>query len=354
MDENYKALLTLTRLGIGNYVSELPKQFDWETVKAIADLQGLTAIIIDGVEKLPDNRRPSKPLLLQWIGELLQGYETRYELYCRAHAEIANFYNHHGFKMMVLKGIACSIDWPRPEHRPCGDIDIWLFGKQKEADALLTKERAIKIDYSHHHHTVFEWEGFTVENHYDILNVHQHHSNVKLERLIKELAMDNSHRFNLNGVNIYLPSPDLHALFLLRHSMIHFSSTDINLRQLLDWAFFVKTHGKEVNWEWLLPLLEEYGMIRMFNNFNAICVEDLGFDVSLFPMVQFEPWIKERVLNDILAPEFSENEPVGLIRRLFFIFRRWRANIWKHKLCFNDSLWSAFWTGIWGHIAKPH
>lgn len=99
---------------------------------------------------------------MEWIGETLQGYEYRYELYQRAIAELAEFYNSHGFKMMVLKGYACSLDWPKPEHRPCGDIDIWLFGQQREADAALVswfkvQDPSFKIDSSHHHHTVFDW-----------------------------------------------------------------------------------------------------------------------------------------------------------------------------------------------------
>ena len=354
MSEIYKALFVLARLGIGHSSEKFSNDIDWNALQALAERQGLSGVIVDGVEKLPLEQRPPKPVLLQWIGEVLQGYEYRYELYRRAIAEMAAFYNQHGYKMMVLKGYACGLDWPKPEHRPYGDIDIWQFGKWREADSLVEKEKGISIERDHHHHTVFTWRDFLVENHYDILNVYQHRSNVELEVIIKQLAAEDRYFTDLYGERVYLPSPNLHVLFLLRHSMIHFASTDINLRQLLDWAFFVKAHGKEVNWGWLLPLLEEYGMLRMFNIFNAICVEELGFDASIFPMMQFEPSIKERVLNDILMPEFSENEPEGTIRRLFFIFRRWKANIWKHKLCFSDSLWSAFWAGLWGHVAKPN
>ena len=70
--------------------------------------------------------------MLQWIGNVLQGYENRFELYCHTIADLANFYNSQNIKMMVLKGYACSLDWPKPEHRPCGDIDIWQFGQQKD------------------------------------------------------------------------------------------------------------------------------------------------------------------------------------------------------------------------------
>ena len=152
-------------MGIG-HSSALPNVDDWQTIKALADKQGLTAVIVDGIEKLPDTKRPPKELLLQWIGEVFQNYENRYKLYQQAIAELAGWYNTHGYKMMVLKGYACSLDWSKPQHRPCGDIDIWQFGQQKEADESLRQAQGpgFKIDKSHHHHTVFNWGEFTVEN----------------------------------------------------------------------------------------------------------------------------------------------------------------------------------------------
>ena len=94
-------------------------------------------------------------------------------------------------------------------------------------------------------------------------------------------------------------------------------------------------------------------MLKMFNIFNAICVEDLGFAVNIFPKVQFDPMVKARVINDILAPEFNKKETGGALNRTLYKFRRWRANSWKHDLCNNDSLWSAFWSGVKSHLLKP-
>lgn len=353
MSNNYKAFLSLVRLGIGHSASVLPDEFEWPAVQTIALQHGLSAVVLDGVEKMPDNKRPPKNVTLQWIGEVLHSYEQRYEQYKRAIAELAGFYNAHGHRMMVLKGYACSLYWPKPEHRPCGDIDIWVFGEQKYADALLIDKKNIEVDYSHHHHTVFYWKGFMVENHYDFLNVHHHKSNVELEAILKELGQDDSHYVELNGEIVYLPSPNLHAIFLLRHAMSNFSSTGMLLRQLLDWGFFVEKHGREVDWEWIKKTLGWFGMKPLFQIFNAICVGDLGFDVSLFPTIQFDPSLKDRVLNDILSPEFSEIEKGGFISRVIYKYRRWKANAWKHELCFNESMSSAFWSGVKSHLLKP-
>ena len=297
--------------------------------------------------------RPPKEMILLWIGEVLQDYEYRYEQYRRSVAELAGFYNEHGIKMMLIKGLSCGMNWPKPEHRPCGDIDIWLFGQQSEADAILEKEKGIKVDKSEHHHTVFFWRDFMVENHYDFINVHHHKSNVEIEKILKELGQDDSHLEEINGEKVYSPSPNLHALFLLKHMMMHFAAEGITLRQLIDWAFFAKAHHKEVDWDWLMGVLDKFGMEDLYNTFNAICVEDLGFEATIFHHVQFNPITKTMVLNDILSPEFSIEPPNNLFKRVSFKLRRWRGNTWKHELCYKESMWSAFWSGIWNHLLKP-
>lgn len=348
--------LSLVRLGIGH---NLPRSYvsydqnDWNSVITLAEKQGLTAVVLDGVEKLPEKQMPPKTLLLRWIGSTLQSFEHRYELYRRAIASLASFYNDHDFKMMVLKGYACSINWPKPEHRPAGDIDIWLFGKYRLADEVISCEAGINVDTSEHHHTVFFWKGFMVENHYDFINVHHHKSNVEIERILKELGEDDSHYFEVFGVKVYAPSPDLHALFLLRHALAHFAATKITIRHLLDWAFFVEKNTNELNWPRLLEVLNRFGMTEFFNIVVAISIEDLGFDKRLFPICHHNPGMKEKVLSEIFQPQFSCEMPSNLIVRVIWKYRRWRANSWKHKLCYKESLWSAFWSGVWNHLLKP-
>ena len=351
------AFWALVRQGIGRESRVLSQEIDWTAIKALADAHGLSAIVLDGInEVLKSNSQLStlnSQLKLSWIGEVMQNYEGRYASYEKAIGSLAGFYNQHGYKMMVLKGYACSLDWPNPKHRPCGDIDIWLFNQQAAADKELVSSFKFKIDSSHHHHTVFEWDGFSVENHYDFINVHHHKSNAEFEKILKQLGEDDSHFVVLNGENVYLPSPNLHALFLLKHLMMHFASEGIMLRQVVDWGFFVEKHSKDVDWNYVQEVLERFGGHQMFNTINAICVRDLGFDVAYFPTVRFDPNLKDRVVNEILAPKYSASVPKNIFGRVAFKVRRWRDNEWKHQLCYKDSMWSAFWSGAWNHLLKP-
>ena len=205
-------------------------------MKALASEQGLSAIVLDGAQALTDRggltdgRSMDKALKKQWIGTVIQSYEWKYEDYRKRIGQLAKFYNEHGYKLMVIKGYGLSLNYPIPQHRPCGDIDIWAFGRYKEADKALSHELKIPVDTSHHHHTTFTFEDYLVENHYDFVNVHYGHGNEKLEKVFKELAMDDSIRTEIDGQTLYLPSANLHALFVLRHTMSHFASTGMNLR----------------------------------------------------------------------------------------------------------------------------
>ena len=353
-DITKEAFLALVRLGLDNHhVGGLPPNLDWDAIKLLAEEQGLSAILMDGIEKVSDEKRPPRHVLLHWIGNTVQAYEYRYARYCHAVAELAAFYKVNGVKMMLIKGLACGIYWPKPDHRPYGDIDVWLFGKQEDADNSIEREKGIRIDKSEHHHTVFYWRDFMVENHYDFINVHHHKSNAEIERILKELGRDDSYTIEIKGEKVYLPSPNLHALFLIKHMMMHFAAEGITLRQLIDWAFFVKAHSEDVDWDWVSGVLEQYGMKELFYVFNAICVKDLGFETEVFQQVQFNPSTKERVLNDILFPEFSRILPKGLFLRLLYKFKRWRGNAWKHRICYKESMWGSFWRGVWNHFLKP-
>lgn len=369
-----EVFLQLVKLGIGNAATErLPLSIDWDKVEVLAEKQGMLGVAYDGVIRLTDSIDSSDffPLTvkLRWMGKMMQGYAQRYVLYKKAVEDLGAWYNAHGYWMMMLKGLACGMDWPKPEHRPYGDIDIYLYGRQKEADdemvaSLRLQDHGFKIDNSHHHHTVFQWQGFTVENHYDFLNVHHHRSNKELEDLLKSLLFsDRSSSPRVEAVSvesvggeefkICFPPANFNALFLLRHAMSHFASTGMNLRQLLDWAFFVEKHGKEVNWYWLHGVLKKYGMMKMYDVMNAICVEDLGFQFNDNLNANVDNALRERVLCDILSREFDEDTPKNVWKRLTFKYRRWKANAWKHELCFNDSFASALWSGVKSHMMKP-
>ncbi len=353
------SLLELVRLGIGHATVSGIEGVNWTSIFQISKKHGISAIVLDGINAIYSNGIskdcPDLPpnLKLHWISYVYNSYEKNYLRYASSIGRLANFYNTHGYRLMILKGYSLSLNYPRPDHRPCGDIDTWAFGDYRQVDEAISRELGIKIDKSHHHHTVYNWYGYGVENHYDFVNVHYGHKNAEMEEIFKDLAKDDSYSIEVNGNKVYLPSPNLNALFLLRHTMLHFASTSMTIRQLLDWGFFIKNWGAKVDWEWLSEVLKTYDMTEFFDIVNAICVQDLGFDASDYPYVSINVESKYRVLSDMIFPEFSQVEPEGQCAKLFYKLRRRRANTWKRSICYNDEGVKSFLNSLMSHIIKP-
>ena len=106
--------LALVRLGIGNEATiRLPNHIDWDEVEALAERHGMLGVVYDGVIRLAEIAENADilPLTvkLRWMGKVIQEYEHRYVAYKKAVADLAAWYHAHGYRMMLLKGLACSI-----------------------------------------------------------------------------------------------------------------------------------------------------------------------------------------------------------------------------------------------------
>lgn len=351
MTQNYpdiitKAFLLLVRIGIGNEGPswDAAKQIehlsmnDWRLVKRLAEEQSVAAIAFDGLSTLFEAYGDIGKGLVQaewaqlrseWMMLSIQT-ECQYAAYEQSMADLADFYNKHGIKMMVLKGYGLSLNYPVPSHRPTGDLDIYLFGDQPKGDRLI-EEAGIVVDYSHHHHTTFKFENLFVENHYDFLNIYSHQWNRLIERRLKELAKIGRPDDKLT--NIYYPTAEFNSLFLLRHTGAHFAAERMTVRQLLDWAFC----EKEV-------MEEEYKMDIFHHIIDDICNNYLGFNL---PVGVVDKNMERRVLEDMLLP-YSTHKLTP-----WFRLQRWFRNRWKNRLFYQENLFVTFWVQLWSHVVRP-
>lgn len=352
MTQIEQLLLSLVRIGIKKWKTLTPRvnDVDWEELFSLAERQGVSAIALDGINRCFEDGLALNldfQTKMEWIGAVSQ-QKAVYKQHEENMMDLASWYKNHDIRMMVLKGYGLSLNYPIPNHRPSGDIDIYLFGDQKKADKLLHDELGIEIDKSHHHHTVFNYKGESVENHFDFLNVHVRKSNVPIERKLKEIANTNL----TNDTNVIYPSTEFNAIYLLRHCAAHFASTEMTVRQVLDWGFFMEKHYKEINWKDYLPYIKKEGMYRFYNLLGLFCMIYLGFDASIFNGL-YEDELLERFSNEILSPEFKDKENGSLLHSLSVKPRRWWHNRWKNRLCYPDSAISEFTYGLWAKVMKP-
>ena len=333
---------------------------DWKTIYKLAAKQGVLAIAWDGLLRLCDEgivdaeHKPDKGLELQWAYNVC-AIESRYRKQRRAVFRLAEFYAGHNIDMMILKGYGLSLCYPVPEHRPCGDIDIWLFGRQQEGDDLLRREKGVKINEDKHHHTIFVTDGIMVENHYDFINVYAHMSNHKFEEILQsKVRSGETESIEEGGVKVVLPPVDFNALFLLRHTAGHFAATGIGLRHIVDWAVFVGRYGEQIDWPWLREVAREYNMHIFLNSLNAMAVECTGADASLLAEDD-DKELTARILDDIISSEFGEPERnKGALLKYVLKLRRWWANRWKRRIVYREGLVNTFIVQLYAYMRKPN
>ena len=355
------------------------KIFDLHTIDSVQQLytyvasNGLTAIAWDSLQRaisegqISQEQLPTKSQKIQWA-LATERIEQKYARQKAVIEKLATFFAGHGIKLMILKGYGLSLNYPVPNHRPCSDVDIWLFeerqmpdGKverysaQQKADALLQKHLNIAIDEDKHHHTVFYLDGVMVENHYDFLNIHAHLSNRTIEKRLQQLTQQPMEEIAVGEATIYLPSPDFHALFLMRHSASHFAAERITLRHLLDWHYFIEKESEKIDWQALYNIARQTNMHQFLDCLNAICIDKFGLSENCMPSFERNHQLEERVWNEILHPEFSEEKPqkAGYVKSWSYMFRRWWANRWKHRIVYNESLAKTFLVQVWSHLLKP-
>ena len=355
--EIQNSFLQLVRLGIGHSVSSPSTKVDLAAMKELAAKQGLSAVVLDGIDKLRVKSGElrvnlhEKILLAEWIGEVHQFYEQRYKQYLQSVAELASFYKGHGIRMLLMKGYGLSLDYLVPEHRPAGDIDIYLFGEKEKADKLIRERLGIRVDEEYHKHSHFTFHGVTVENHGKFIDDITHKSNIRFENLLEELQREEEQRLIESPIdNCLLPSPTWNALFLLRHTGEHFASCEITLRHIIDLGTFFKAHHDEINWERVLKIYEDEGMKLFYDSIATICVRDLGIEPQCFCGYNHNEKLADKVLEDIFA--IKEDLPKSMIgidtlwKRVRYGIdksQRWWQNRWKYKLVYKESLWDSFW-----------
>lgn len=347
-------LLALTKSAITkSEMLRLDERIDWNNIAELSVEQGITAILLDAIERMPIAMRPPKVVLLQMIGRATI-VERMYEQHRERVTSLASFYAQHGIPMLLLKGYGCSLCYPYSEHRPTGDIDIFLFGRQEEADALVERELGIRVHREYHKHSTFNYHGVEVENHAKFIDDVSHKSNIRLEQTLMSLLRKEDCIASPID-NVLLPPPTFNALFLLRHTGEHFASNEITLRHVLDvGTFFCKYHSM-VDWEKMMAVYHQERMSDFFNGIATICVEYLGMDATCFASIdgcfayRCDTVLADRILTDI----FDEKDrlPMSTVgidtigKKLHYGIAkslRWWHNRWKYRLVYNESLIESF------------
>lgn len=270
----------LQHIGCNNNLSSLSAD-QWRALYTLSVEQGIIAIVWDYVQKyiaehnLSPNQQPPKALKIKWA-LATENIEKQYNKRKALSVEIADIWAREGIKAYCMKGLSLSMCYPTPQLRECGDFDCWLGENFKRGNEIAIAYGA-KFDPHDYRHSLLIYKGLTIENHQYFLPIRGNARNKKLERYLQSVASSDN---LIEGTNIYHPSAQFHALFVILHMFQHFLYESITLRHMLDWTYFVNAEKENVDWQEFNQKCKEAGADKFVAALNHICSTKLGLDLD--------------------------------------------------------------------------
>lgn len=303
--ETNARFFTLLRAGLWGTTADasafVDGKADWQAIIRLAKQQAVLALTFDGMETLPSELRPSKEWAMKWFSAVVR-IEQSHDLLNRELANIVRLYTGKGISSLLLKGQGVATLYIRPEHRQCGDIDLYLGeGYEKAKQLVLTLD--VPLEPESDKHLGFHWNGVEVENHRKIARFYSPSNDKRLKRFFANWLTEPQNHYKIEDVDITIPAPGFNAVYLLIHAFVHLMQEGIGLRQVCDWARLLSVHAKDIDKERFIREIRFLGLEDVACAFGYIVVNYLGLPVNDFPLSLDSQKIKadgEFLINDIL------------------------------------------------------
>ena len=279
----------LLRSGLWNEVPEreaFSVGTDWETLYRLAKEQTVVPLVTDGINRLPrellPNDRPER--LDPFLGDLMTTAKRNRAL----DAFIPKLFNAlSGIPVVLVKGQSLAQDYPDPERRQPGDIDLLLLPSSYEAAkaVLLPKASTVLEEERAIWHQGMRFRSIEVEIHGSISTLMSRRLDRKLAALLEEQFDGTAFpEVSIGGAGIPVPDAGFNAVYIFVHFLHHYWSGGVGLRQLVDWMTFVSVHKRDIHPVILEQRLEDLGLLHLWKVFTGFAQEYLGCPAEKLPL----------------------------------------------------------------------
>ena len=338
-------------MGTRDRLSRMPTAREWGKLYEEAVRQKIAGVLLDGLERLPENQLPPVAMKFRWIGAV-QIDEACYKSHQEAAERLAKLYAEHGIKTYVLKGAVVAECYPVANHRRSVDFDCYLRSMKDEPDAWeygnkLVEELGVEVNRNFYKNSKFTIWGLTVENHRYLTPFRGNERLKALERLLQSQFNDNGLKIKdcrFEGTELWRPPVILSALFLIEHAYSHFLHEGLTWRHVLDWQMFSRKHHKEIDWKMLEDSIDAFGFRRFYDAYCRVGQMVIGLLNEENLTIS-----DKRLLADILSPLDLHETVNGWRGKLALAGNTWRAR-WKYRY-YTDMTWQhALWIQMRGFL----
>lgn len=300
-------------------LSRMPSTIEWNNLFSEAQRQAVVGIMVTGLERLPENQRPPKMLLLQWIG-LCQQIEIQNTLTTKTCHSICERLKNDGFEACVLKGQSNYRYYPAEmkNRRNCGDIDVWVQAKSDGRCKRYALRRVIEYVQSHYdmnglcwlHTSHVEKSGVPVEIHLRASFMSEPCKNRRFQKHFADVYACRTFA-ELDGVEIPCLKVDEDVIYQMNHIYRHLIDEGVGLRQVVDYYFLLQAWNKHHarSKEETMKIISWLGMKRFVGALMYVMREVCGMSAEY---LLCEPSEKDGkfLMNEIMmSGNFGHNDP---------------------------------------------
>ena len=295
----------LLQVALGNRerLSKSPSAAEWGGIYAESERQAVTGLLIHGIDQLPAEQRPSKVLLLQWIG-VGQMIEQRNRLLNDRCKGLLSCLTSAGLHPTILKGQGIAQCYPEAlqKFRQPGDIDVFVGdGRNKAIDyARSIGQKDIDWDYKHLHLQM--WNDTEVEVHYHVEVLLSLWKNRKLQIWFKaQTEQLFGYSESADNTELVTPTMEFNVFYILLHIYRHFLYEGVGLRQIVDYYMVLRmVHDSRLKVQDYIEAVHEFGMEKFAKGLMWVMHETLGMPRD---WMLWEPDEKEGryILNQVMT-----------------------------------------------------
>ena len=285
----------------------------WKEVAGFFSRQALDGLLPDAVALLPLQQQPSMAVKMPMIARQLQVERMNSAMNSELLAFTEELHNRN-IPYLLLKGQGVAALYPNPQHRLCGDIDLYVPKEYlREVHRGMMAFGATRTAETRHHIN-YRANGVEWELHHCIYYFQKDSRNLQFMKHVDEVMKEIPEDVRVGDGRVCILPPTMNALLLLSHIMEHFYCEGVGLRQLCDYARLLYCKRDEINREELIRMLDELSLTRAYRVFGyiAVCYLGMSEEALMLQPTNKDIRLAQRVMADCLrGGNFGRNDHDG-------------------------------------------
>lgn len=328
---NQEAFFALLRAGLWPEAEKqisLDDPVDWDEIYRLASEQSVLGLVLAGIDCLPNDQRPPKVELLQWIGEiqLLEQQNKEMNVFIGG---LVDKMRSVGIYTLLIKGQGIAQCYEHPLWRSCGDVDFFLSDDNyvKAKEYLIPLSSSVEQEGELSKHLGLTIDSWIVELHGTLRSSLSSRVNRTLDEVQDDVFCGGNVRSWMNGdTQVFLLGVDCDVVYVFAHFLSHFYKGGVGLRQICDWCRLLWKHKDKIKLTTLEKRLQRMGLMTEWKAFGTFAVDYLGMPAEAMPFYSSDrKWKRKAALITsflIKVGNFGHNRDNSFYEKYPYLLRK--------------------------------